>query len=113
MGLQEIEKNYIEDIVNFFCKEGVMFLNKRKDYETGLKLQEFISRQIENRLVKTSIITNYRVMVELNGSVENIRNYRIAEVIGDYCDKPKSVITVDIQHNKAISLFYRIEYEII
>jgi hypothetical protein len=113
MGLIEIEKNYIENIVSFFCKAGVeMYLHQKKDNETGIRLKNFISNQIERRLLSTNLIENFEVKIEFNNNLRNVRDYRISEVLGNYCEYPKSIITVNIRHNMGMQ-FYQIEYEII
>ncbi len=113
MGLIEIERSYIENIVSFFCKAGVeMYLHQKKDNETGVRLKNFISNQIERRLLSINLIVDFEVKVDFNNNLRNIRDYRINEVLGNYCEYPKSTVTVNIQQQRSVEL-YQIKYEII
>ena len=60
-SLSEIELNYIRDIIGFFCEQyTTMYINK-----PILEIKNLISKQINDRLVTTHLILDYKVDVNI------------------------------------------------
>ena len=61
-SLLEIELDYIRDIIEYFCKYyTTRYINKPQ----SLEIKNLISKQINDRLVTTHLIVDYKVDVNI------------------------------------------------
>lgn len=94
--LSEIELDYVRNIIEFFCKQYARQIkfNKHSEYKQS-ELKELISKQIENRLVSSNILKDYKIQINVYPKDEK-RNCQIDNVLED-----KSVVLED-----NITVFY-------
>ena len=64
--LQDIEYKYISDIVKFFCKSYVELYGPNKPNA----IKDLIMKQLDNRLIKSSLINNYAVSTNILSTIE-------------------------------------------
>lgn len=80
-SLSEIELDYVRSIIEFFCREYPIHVKFNKTgYEAELK--ELISKQIQNRLVNSNLIKNYKVEINVYPKDER-RKCQIDNVLED------------------------------
>lgn len=93
-NLAEIELDYVRNIIEFFCRQYQIKFNKYSEYKQS-ELKELISKQIENRLVSSNILKDYKIQINVYPKDEK-RNCQIDNVLED-----KSVVLED-----NITVFY-------
>ena len=91
MSLINIEKQYCGDIIKFFCEE---YPKMKVDKEF---LKENISKQVENRLLNTNLILDYRVDVMIFPKTEK-RDIKINDIITDSNTDITSKIIVCVKY---------------
>ena len=109
--LAEIERDYIKDIIEFFCKKSFEVFGKSflKSQINSHDIISWIENHIRKRLFETGIITDYRIIINFNDIAKN-RDYRIDQVLGNDSVKPKNNIEVSVRYgNRDFETF---EYEI-
>ena len=81
--LVEIELDYARNIIEFFCREypRQIKFNKYSEYKQS-ELKELISKQIQNRLVNSNLLRNYKVEINVHPKDEK-RNCQIDNVLED------------------------------
>jgi hypothetical protein len=99
--LSEIEREYTTEIVKFFTREYSTISRKRKKEE----IISLISRQIENRLLNTGLIRNYRVDAILYPKDER-RDVVIDNLLENKDDDVTNKVTVLIEHIDRTFLCY-------
>jgi hypothetical protein len=108
--LAEIERGYIKDIIEFFCRKsfevfGKNFKNQINSHDTI----SWIENKIRKRLLEPGMINDYRIVINFNDIAKN-RDYRIDQVLGNDSVKPKNNIEVSVRYgNRDFETF---EYEI-
>ncbi len=107
--LAEIERGYIKDIVEFFCRKSLEFFIGRKSDSFSHEVKSWIESKIRKRLLETGLITDYMIVVSFYDIAKN-RDYRIDQLLGNDSDKPKNNIEVSVRYgNRDFETF---EYEI-
>lgn len=103
--LVEIEKNYAQDLIKFFCEEYTrMHQNSilKDDYKN---LKMMLNRQIEKRLYDKSLIIDWMVRIE-NLKLEQIRDIKLSRILNEGDDEVVvSYIIVDFKLNKFTESF--------
>lgn len=82
-SLAEIELDYVRDIIEFFCREYPIHVkfDKNSGYKQA-EIRELISKQIQNRLVHSNLLKNYKVQINVYPKDER-RNCQIDNVLED------------------------------
>ena len=95
-NLAEIELDYVRNIIEFFCRQypRQIKFNKYSEYKHS-ELKELISKQIQNRLVSSNILKDYKIQINVYPKDEK-RNCQIDNVLDN-----KSVVLED-----NITVFY-------
>lgn len=107
--LAEIERTYIKDIVEFFCRKSFEIFGKNFLKSNSHDIISWIENHIKKRLFEPGIITDYRIIINFNDNAKN-RDYRIDQVLGNDSVKPKNNIEVSVRYgNRDFETF---EYEI-
>jgi hypothetical protein len=107
--LAEIERTYIKDIVEFFCRKSFEIFGKNFLKSNSHDIISWIENKIKKRLFEPGIITDYRIIINFNDIAKN-RDYRIDQVLGNDSVKPKNNIEVSVRYgNRDFETF---EYEI-
>jgi len=105
--LDEIETDYVNNIIEYFCKEMPTHIKFNKHSE----LIQRISNQIETRLLNNHLVKNYLVKVNVYPKCER-RDTQIENLIENKNIKlPEDHISVCIDR-KGISGFYELKYKI-
>ena len=112
--LDEIETDYVNNIIEFFCKEMSTHIkfNKHRHSETKkAELIQRISNQIETRLLNNHLVKNYLVKVNIYPKAER-RDTQIENIIDNKnIPLPEDHISVLIDR-KGISSFYELKYKV-
>ncbi len=110
--LDEIETDYVNNIIEYFCKEMPTHIKFNKHSETKTaELIQRISRQIDNRLLNNHLVKNYLVKVNIYPKDEK-RDVQIENLIENKnIPLPEDHISVLIDR-KGISGFYELKYKI-
>ena len=109
--LVEIERGYIKDIIEFFCRKSLeIFIGRTSSSFNSHEIVSWIESKIEKRLLDSNLINVYRVVVNFNDIAKN-RDYRIDQLLGNDSIKPKNTIEVSVRYG--IRDFETFEYEII
>jgi hypothetical protein len=103
--LQDIEYKYISDIVKFFCKSYVELVL----YNKPNSIQELIMKQLDNRLVKSSIVNDYRVSTNILSTIER-RDLVLDNLVNDADNDIEEHVDVYIEHRRGI--FYSFRYNL-
>lgn len=108
-NLNDIELDYIRSIIEFFCREYPPHIkfDKYDNYKKS-ELISLISNQIVNRLVKTNLITDFTVRVNVHPMDEK-RNCQIENILEDKNVVLSDNITVYYQRNRE---FLKFEYKL-
>lgn len=109
--LAEIERDYIKDIIEFFCRKSFEIFGENfiKSKINSHDIISWIENHIRKRLFETGIITDYRIIINFNDIAKN-RDYRIDQLLGNDSDKPKNNIEVSVRYgNRDFKTF---EYKI-
>lgn len=109
-SLAEIELDYVRNIIEFFCREYPIHVkfNKYSGYKQS-ELEELISKQIQNRLVHSNLIKNYKVQVNVYPKDER-RNCQIDNVLEDRNVVLEDNITVLYEYRRGE--FYEYKYKL-
>jgi len=102
--LAEIERGYIKDIIEFFCRKSFEIFGKNflKSKINSHDIISWIENHIRKRLFETGIITDYRIIINFNDIAD--------QLLGNDSDKPKNNIEVSVRYgNRDFETF---EYEI-
>ena len=109
-NLEEIELDYVGNIIEFFCREYQ--IHTKFDKYSGYKqseLQDMISRQIKNRLVNSNLLKDYKVEINIYPKDER-RNSQIDNVLEDKNTFLEDNITVF--YEKHSGQFYEYKYKL-
>ena len=110
--LDEIETDYVNNIIEYFCKEMPIHIkfNKHSEMKKAELIQR-ISNQIDNRLLNNHLVKNYLVKVNVYPKDER-RDTQIENLIENKnIPLPEDHISVCI-YRKGISGFYELKYKI-
>ena len=94
--LHEIERDYIEGIISFFCRKS-MDVFGIKNNSSSFDIKYWIDNHIRKRLVETNLIYDYIVKVNIY-NISDIRDYRINKVLGNDFSEPRNNIEVSIKY---------------
>ena len=107
--LAEIERGYIKDIVEFFCRKSLEFFIGRKSDSFSQEVKSWIESKIRKRLLETGLITDYMIVVSFYDIVKT-RDMKINQLLGTSSVKPKNTIEVRVRYgNRDFDTF---EFEI-
>jgi len=107
--LAEIERTYIKDIVEFFCRKSLEFFIGRKSDSFSNEVTSWIESKIRKRLHETGLITDYRIVVNFY-DIAQTRDMKIGQLLGTSSVKPKNTIEVSVKYgNRDFETF---EFEI-
>lgn len=107
--LAEIERGYIKDIVEFFCRKSLEFFIGRKSDSFSQEVKSWIESKIRKRLLETGLITDYMIVVSFYDIVKT-RDMKINQLLGTSSVKPKNTIEVSVRYgNRDFDTF---EFEI-
>jgi RNA-binding protein YhbY len=110
--LDEIETDYVNNIIEYFCKEMPIHIkfNKHSEMKKAELIQR-ISNQIDHRLLNNHLVKNYLVKVNVYPKDER-RDTQIENLIENKnIPLPEDHISVCIDR-KGISGFYELKYKI-
>jgi hypothetical protein len=110
--LDEIETDYVNNIIEYFCKEMPTHIRFNKNnLSSRVVLKSKISSQIEKRLLNTYLIKNYTVTINIY-PIEELRDTQIDNLIENKnIPLPEDHISVVI-HRIGMSGFYELKYKI-
>jgi hypothetical protein len=105
--LAEIELDYVRNIIEFFCREYPIHVkfNKYSEYKQS-ELKELISKQIQNRLVNSNLLRNYKVQINVHPKDEK-RNCQIDNVLEDKNIVLEDNITVFYEYRRGEFFEYK------
>jgi hypothetical protein len=106
-NLEEIELDYVRNIIEFFCREYPIHI--RLDKHSGYKkaeLKDLISRQIHNRLVSSNLLKDYKVEINVHPKDEK-RNCQIDNVLEDKNIVLEDNITVFYEYRRGEFFEYK------
>ena len=107
--LAEIERAYIKDIVEFFCRKSLEFFIGRKSDSFSHEVKSWIESKIRKRLLETGLITDYMIVVNFY-DITQTRDMKIGQLLGTSSVKPKNTIEVSVRYgNRDFDTF---EFEI-
>lgn len=107
--LVEIERDYIKDIIEFFCRKSLEFFIVRKSDSFSHEVKSWIESKIRKRLLETGLITDYMIVVSFYDIVKT-RDMKINQLLGTSSVKPKNTIKVSVRYgNRDFDTF---EFEI-
>lgn len=107
--LAEIERGYIKDILEFFCRKSLEFFIVRKSDSFSQEVKSWIESKIRKRLLETGLITDYMIVVSFYDIVKT-RDMKINQLLGTSSVKPKNTIEVSVRYgNRDFDTF---EFEI-
>ena len=103
--LAEIELDYVRNVIEFFCREypRQIKFNKYSEYKQS-ELKELISKQIQNRLVNSNLLRNYKVEINVY-PVSEKRNCQIENVLEDKNTFLEDNITVLYEYRRRGEFF--------
>ena len=107
--LAEIERTYIKDIIEFFCRKSLEFFIHRKSDSFSHEVSSWIGSKIRKRLHETGLITDYCIVVNFYDTTET-RDMKIGQLLGTSSVNPKNSIEVSVKYgNRDFETF---EFEI-
>ena len=108
-NLNDIELDYIRNIFEFFCREYPPHIKFDK-YSDDKKseLISLISNQLNNRLVKTNLLTNFVVRINVH-PIDEKRNCQIENILDDKNVVLSDNITIYYERYKE---FLKFEYKL-
>lgn len=107
--LAEIERNYIKDIIEFFCRKSLELFIGRKSDSFSHEVTSWIESKIVKRLHQTGLITDYQIVVNFYDIAET-REMKIGQLLGTSSVNPKNSIEVSVRYgNRDFETF---EFEI-
>lgn len=92
--LHEIERDYIEGIISFFCRKSIEIFGSK--YHNYHDIEIWIENHLRKRLVETNLIHDYMIKVNIY-DISDIRDYRIEKILGNDFSEPKNNIEVCIK----------------
>lgn len=92
--LQEIEKNYAEELIKFFCEE---YTSMYKDNFTTIRFM--IERQIQQRLCDKGLVIEFMVEIE-NLKLYQTRDIKLSRILETGDEEVISEIIVNFKLNK-------------
>ena len=113
--LAKIEKEYVKNIVEFFCRKSLeTILISPSSKATGggefsYQLSSWIENHLRRRLFEKDFITNYNINVNIN-NLADIRDYKIDSVLGNESKEPKNYIRVSVRYKDRS--FEQFDYDI-
>ena len=107
--LAEIELDYVRNIIEFFCIEYPNHIKFNKSGYKQAELRELISKQIQNRLVSSNLLKDYKVQINVYPKDEK-RNCQIDNVLEDKNIVLEDNITVLYEYRRGE--FYEHKYKI-
>ena len=109
--LHEIERDYIENIIEFFCAKSLeLFTGRTSSSFNSHEITSWIESKIRKRLFESNLITDYRIVVNFY-DIAKTRDMKIEQLLGTSLVKPKNSIEVSVRYgNRDFETF---EYEII
>ena len=106
--LAEIERGYIKDIIEFFCRKSLEIFIGKSSFNSH-EITSWIESKIRKRLHETGLITDYRIVVNFY-DIAQTRDMKIGQLLGTSSVKPKNTIEVSVKYgNRDFETF---EYEI-
>lgn len=94
--LHEIERDYIEGIISFFCRKSMEVFGLKNNSRKN-DITNFIQSHINKRLVETNLIYSCLVVVNID-NISDIRDYKISKILGSDISKPRNSIEVSIKY---------------
>lgn len=94
--LHEIERDYIENIISFFCRKSMEVFGLKNNSRKN-DITNFIGSHINKRLVETNLIYSCMVLVNID-NISDIRNYKIGKILGSDSSEPRNNIEVSIKY---------------
>jgi hypothetical protein len=110
--LDEIETDYVNNIIDFFCREMPTHIkfNKHSEIKKAELIQR-ISNQIETRLLNNHLVKNYKVIINIY-PIEERRDTQIDNLIDNKnIPLPEDHISVLVER-RGISGFYELKYNL-
>ena len=101
--LAEIEKEYVKNIVEFFCRkslETILLSPSGKATGGGVfsyQLSSWIENHLRRRLFEKDFIINYDINVYTN-NLADVRDYKIDSVLGNESKEPRNYIRVNVRY---------------
>ena len=108
-ALAEIELDYVRNIIEFFCREYPIHIKFNKNSGYKAELKELISKQIQNRLVSSNLLKDYKVEINIYPKDER-RNCQIDNVLEDKNIVLEDNITVLYEYRRGE--FYEYKYKL-
>ena len=108
-SLDQIELDYIKDIIEFFCREYTKMIKFDGSGYKQAELLSMISKQIDVRLVSTRLLYDYKVNINVYPKYEK-RNAQIENVL-----EGKNIILEDnihIFYEKSRGYIYEYMYKL-
>ena len=94
--LVEIERTYIKDIIEFFCRKSLeLFIGGTDSFSH--EVTSWIESKIVKRLHQTGLITDYRIVVNFYDIAET-REMKIGQLLGTSSVTPKNSIEVSVRY---------------
>jgi len=119
--LDEIELEYVRNTIGFFCREYTasfplglitgteLHINFDKWLYKQSEIKELISKQIQNRLVNSNLLKDYKVQINVHPKDEK-RNCQIDNVLEDKSIVLEDNITVFYEYRRG--QFYEYKYKL-
>ena len=119
--LDEIELDYVRNTIGFFCREYTasfplglitgteLHINFDKWLYKQSEIKELISKQIQNRLVNSNLLKDYKVQINVHPKDEK-RNCQIDNVLEDKSIVLEDNITVFYEYRRG--QFYEYKYKL-
>ena len=113
--LAQIEKEYVKNIVEFFCRKSLeTILLSPSGGTTGggeftYQLRSWIENHLRRRLFEKDFIINYDINVYIN-NLADVRDYKIDSVLGNESKEPKNYIRVNVRYKDRT--FDQFDYDI-
>ena len=119
--LDEIELEYVRNTIGFFCREYTasfplglitgteLHINFDKWLYKQSEIKELISKQIQNRLVNSNLLKDYKVQINVHPKDEK-RNCQIDNVLEDKSIVLENNITVFYEYRRG--QFYEYKYKL-
>jgi hypothetical protein len=107
--LAEIELDYVRNVIEFFCREYPLHINFDKWSLKQSELKELISKQIQNRLVNSNLLKDYKVEINIYPKDEK-RNCQIDNVLENKNIVLEDNITVFYEYRRGEFFEYKYKF---
>ena len=108
--LAEIEKEYVKNIVEFFCRKSLeTILLSPRSKEFNYQVSSWIENHLRRRLFEKDFIINYDINVYTN-NLADVRDYKIDSVLGNESKEPRNYIRVNVRYKDRT--FDQFDYDI-